>query len=776
MKLPGRFLQRLAKGTVIASVVLSGLGQTIATLMLALAGLGVWLALAPVGGRQRRYAPVCGSLVALGGLLSVGVDLGRLLAGVYPALAGSRWDAVLLRLGASRMAPQIALSLVFLGAALVVIDVRAAQWRRFVELSILTACLIASSALVGALYGVESLYALAGYTPVLLPTAGAVVGLALSALAVHPDQGLMRIITGETDGGILVRRLPFALGLLLLLGWLTLAGTRAGWFGPELGLSLFAIVSTATILLSTLRAAVVLQRADAKRTAAHDVLRLRARTGLAALGQRALAGTAAPGLMDEAVGLVAQALAADCCELVELSTDGKGLFVRAAAGWARDHVGKSFSSAATESVVGWTLACRAPVIIDDVPRNQQFRDDPRFTRHAVASALSVTVPGPGRAVGVLAAYTTRPRIFSKDDIHLLENIAAVVATAMSHDKLTRSVNELECRTREITLLNDMADLLQTCVRAPEAYAVGEQFARQLFPGDAGALCVLSESRQVVEAVAVWGDLPPATLVFEPGECWALRRGRMHPGRDTAGLVCPHLRQPSPSGAHLCVPMMAQGEALGVLHLRETMTGTGPADGVTESKRRLVVAVAEHMALALANLKLRETLHSQSIHDGVTGLYNRQYMEVSLEREVRRANRTHRPLGLILLDLDHFKEFNDGHGHDAGDQLLRAAGRIMTEYTRAEDLACRYGGDELLVVLPESPLAATRDRAETLRKAVSDVRLQYQGGELRSVSASLGVAAFPDHGTSVGALLRAADAALYRAKAEGRNRVVAAGAA
>jgi hypothetical protein len=152
------------------------------------------------------------------------------------------------------------------------------------------------------------------------------------------------------------------------------------------------------------------------------------------------------------------------------------------------------------------------------------------------------------------------------------------------------------------------------------------------------------------------------------------------------------------------------------------------------------------------------------------------MEVSLEREVRRANRTNRPLGLILLDLDHFKLFNDGHGHDAGDQLLSAAGHILTVHTRAEDLACRYGGDELLVVLPESPLAATCDRAETLRKAVSEVRLQYHGGELTSVSASLGVAAFPDHGISVDALLRAADAALYRAKAEGRNRVVVAGAA
>ena len=278
--------------------------------------------------------------------------------------------------------------------------------------------------------------------------------------------------------------------------------------------------------------------------------------------------------------------------------------------------------------------------------------------------------------------------------------------------LTGWLSELEKRTRETTLLNEMGDLLQTCVAAEEAYAVIARFAHQLFPTESGALCVLNASQNLVEAVAVWGESLACERVFAPEECWAVRRGQLHAVDDPAsGLICQYLGEQVPVG-YLCVPMMGQGEALGVLHLLCGNASNGPVNGLSEAKRRLAVTAAGQ--LALANLRLRETLRMQSIRDPLTGLYNRRYMEESLARELRRAARNRRRLGIMMLDLDHFKRFNDTHGHEAGDTLLRELGEFLRTRTRREDIACRYGGEEFVLVLPDATVQVTQQRGERLR--------------------------------------------------------------
>jgi diguanylate cyclase (GGDEF)-like protein len=213
-------------------------------------------------------------------------------------------------------------------------------------------------------------------------------------------------------------------------------------------------------------------------------------------------------------------------------------------------------------------------------------------------------------------------------------------------------------------------------------------------------------------------------------------------------------------------MMAQGEALGVLHLAANEAQAH----LTEAQQRLAQAVAEQLSLALANLKLRETLRLQSIRDVLTGLFNRRYLEETLEREILRAARNKGPLGVIICDIDHFKRFNDTFGHEAGDVLLHELGNYLLTRTRGADIACRYGGEEFTLVLTEASLEATRRRAEELRVGISNLRVQYRGQPLGPITFSLGVAVFPDHGLNRDALLRTADAALYRAKAEGRDRV------
>jgi diguanylate cyclase (GGDEF)-like protein len=179
------------------------------------------------------------------------------------------------------------------------------------------------------------------------------------------------------------------------------------------------------------------------------------------------------------------------------------------------------------------------------------------------------------------------------------------------------------------------------------------------------------------------------------------------------------------------------------------------------------------ALVLNNAQLREALREQSIRDPLTGLYNRRYMQEMLSQHISRVTRHLRPLGVIMIDIDGFKNFNDTHGHAAGDALLRELGRFLQTRVRLEDVACRYGGEEFILILPESTLEGAQKRAEQLRQEANGLRARDAGQTIEGITLSLGVAVYPMHARTKDALLRAADAALYRAKREGRNRVVVA---
>ncbi len=346
----------------------------------------------------------------------------------------------------------------------------------------------------------------------------------------------------------------------------------------------------------------------------------------------------------------------------------------------------------------------------------------------------------------------------------------------ANETLRSWVSELGRQTREIALLNQMSHLLQTCLSAEEAYTVIKQFTQELFPVESGAVFVLNASLDFVEAVCVWGETPPVEQVFSPRECWALRRGQVHAVQDgRSTLVCQHMSKEQTPAHSLCVPMMAQGEALGMLHLR----GRLPAGSQNEEHRarliaareQLAVNVAGDIALALANLRLRETLRTQSILDPLTGLYNRRHLKESLEREVRRAARNQRRLAVIMLDVDQFKGFNDTFGHDAGDAILRELAAFLQKRTRGEDFACRYGGDEFVIILAETSLEAAEKRAQQLREGIKRLTIPHGDRYLAPPTVSLGLALYPDHGANAETLLRAADEALYSAKTQGRDRVV-----
>jgi diguanylate cyclase (GGDEF)-like protein len=219
-------------------------------------------------------------------------------------------------------------------------------------------------------------------------------------------------------------------------------------------------------------------------------------------------------------------------------------------------------------------------------------------------------------------------------------------------------------------------------------------------------------------------------------------------------------------------MMAQNETLGLLHVRQ-LAGRGEGRGralSSDAGRRLAVTLAEHVALAVANLKLRDTLRRQSIRDQLTGLLNRRYMEEALERELKRASRAQAPLSLVMLDVDRLKQVNDRFGHEAGDLLLRTVSQCLQRRTRDEDIVCRLGGDEFVLVMPGASLEDARERAEQLLTEVRRLTIDFPGEQDFVPSLSMGLAVYPAHAPTVQALLKAADLALYQAKAQGRDRL------
>ncbi len=297
---------------------------------------------------------------------------------------------------------------------------------------------------------------------------------------------------------------------------------------------------------------------------------------------------------------------------------------------------------------------------------------------------------------------------------------------------------------------------------------------KLFPGDSGALYIFKESRNLLDAATAWGSWESAAEALTPDDCWALRTGKVHLA-DEAGSspLCPHVHSDGGAPPYICVPLAARGETLGLLHIRFRSGSVTDAGWTGRAKQRLAQNFAERISLALDNFRLWARLLQQSIRDPLTGLFNRRYMEETLARELARADRKGAPLGVIMLDIDKFKDFNDSFGHDAGDEMLKAIGAFFPAHVRREDVVCRYGGEEFIIILPGATLEASAERARKLCEEVRTLRVEHDRTALGPISLSLGVAAYPGHGATGVAVVQAADQALLRAKKQGRGRVVVA---
>ena len=338
------------------------------------------------------------------------------------------------------------------------------------------------------------------------------------------------------------------------------------------------------------------------------------------------------------------------------------------------------------------------------------------------------------------------------------------ASAELKDGLLR----LERHTLEIDQLSTFAEAVQACQDTTEFHRVVGPLVAAIFGDLSGCVALLNPGKNLLTEVACFGSACLVPAAFSPQDCWAIRRGQPYlvsPERKVP--ACAHLGEPAHTGS-FCLPLTARSELMGLFFLVSETKG-----GLDESHQKLAIVVAEQMSLALANLRLLERLKGQSTVDPLTGLFNRRHMEECFDLIKAKCSGKNGHLAVVMVDIDHFKGFNDAHGHDAGDHVLKEVSRILQGHMRQEDVLCRYGGEEMVMLFPGLTMELAVARAEQCRKSVEAFQLSYHSKDIGHLTVSLGVAGYPEEGETFEQLVKAADLALYRAKSGGRNQVVGA---
>ncbi|KTF67885.1 MULTISPECIES: sensor domain-containing diguanylate cyclase [unclassified Sphingomonas] len=335
------------------------------------------------------------------------------------------------------------------------------------------------------------------------------------------------------------------------------------------------------------------------------------------------------------------------------------------------------------------------------------------------------------------------------------------ALEIANKELRRQSVELEKRGAAMDTLNAMSLRMTSANSDPEFAEVIRRFVPKLLPGTGGAVYAHSNSRNQLVKVGSWGNAESLPEWFEPEKCWGLRLVKPHVfDPSDPDLACEHARA---AADYCCEPLMAGGDVVGLVHV----IGSIPA-----AEQYRLAALSREVGSGLMNHVLRRDLREQSIRDPLTNLFNRRYLEESLQVELARAERSEVPLSVIMCDVDHFKRFNDTHGHDAGDAVLRAVAEEMQKHFRDGDIVCRYGGEEFTVIAAGATTETAARRVERLRLALGELVVRSGNTVLPPISASFGIAGFVrSEGSGTQRMLEAADEAVYRAKRQGRNRAV-----
>lgn len=342
-----------------------------------------------------------------------------------------------------------------------------------------------------------------------------------------------------------------------------------------------------------------------------------------------------------------------------------------------------------------------------------------------------------------------------------------IFAVVSHERQQQE-RRIEKSTREIELLHQLANMLAACNSIKEAQVVVADIIPRILGDINGCVSIMRESRNQLEVKLDWGGVWPASRVYAPNDCWALRKGKFHLSYEKHHhLVCNHMNHTDANGTTLCIPLTAHGNTVGMFHLYFSQQ----TEYISDNTKQLAFTLAEHLGLALANLSLQEKLRSQAMRDPLTGLFNRRYFEEVFDKAWSKAEQQDSHLSLLMLDLDHFKRFNDNFGHDAGDYVLKEVATLLTRNTSESQIACRLGGEELAVICPDTPVEAALELAEHIVEAVRELHLDIKGLSLGQLGVSIGVTTYPELNGSTAELVKAADTALYQAKDRGRSQAI-----
>ncbi|MEH2398074.1 diguanylate cyclase [Nostoc sp.] len=348
-------------------------------------------------------------------------------------------------------------------------------------------------------------------------------------------------------------------------------------------------------------------------------------------------------------------------------------------------------------------------------------------------------------------------------IDITESIEAQRSLTDLNRQLEEKTLELEAKKRELIYLSDMADMLYSCEFEDEVYQVVALTCSKLFPNMSGCINIIANSKNYVQINSTWGSEISSKEVFSLSDCWALRRGKLNLFSPcNAGLMCSHLIPPV-SGAHLCVPFFGQGEVIGILHINAL-------EEISREDQQITEIIARTLGIALNNLSIKQRLTYDSLRDGMTQLFNQSYMQNITEQRLAEAERSGQPLSVIFLDIDNFKSYNSHYGHMTANIVLQELAKLLLKSIRSFDIACRWGGEEFVIVMPNMTLETLRKRVEQLRVDVEQMQLKDGDQILKSITASFGIAV-SEPGITVKDLLNRANQAMLEAKRTGKNRVM-----
>lgn len=343
---------------------------------------------------------------------------------------------------------------------------------------------------------------------------------------------------------------------------------------------------------------------------------------------------------------------------------------------------------------------------------------------------------------------------------------------MPWNRMGPFINNLDKRNASVTdssvsdtyrLLSGMSMLLQSCDSEKKLFEIVSLYLPKLFPGTTAChIFIQNRDKKTIEPVMTYPEnmLPDAPP--ELSDCISFIKGVVV-GEDST----PQGRCGTCPWKGCCIPICQGDRSIGILCL-----GDGSAEAASPYRGQAFI-LAEYLALSISNLRLRQKLHDLTIEDPLTGLNNRRHLNRIFPNEILRAQRHSSRLGVIVADLDHFKQINDTFGHDAGDLVLKETASVLTRVFRRTDVVCRIGGEEFFILMTDGTPEDYINRAQDVRQRIRNLDIRWENKAVQPVSASFGVAVFPDHGTTFESLYKAADQALFSAKKQGRNRVVVA---